>query len=379
MKKRTIVHNRGKRAPPARGGWMSHINGKTLFCTVFLFITVFSMFGNVNAAAPPDCGERNECSRHGACSAEANGCLCDVGFTGPHCDFTQDLCAQVDCGESEGRGRCASEDGKCWCYEGWVGENCDINTCNYHGIYDALHMHCKCFPGFGGRACEECAPAPANHTLTCVGLPLEDNRVVRGSDGALLDDKETNEQSEFYKKYGRFNWMPYYTPTKGLKAFLTGHQHPAVASTPAPVLANTNTADEVAFFDCACNTFMAEEGVREMNAIAGKRASDSFKRGTRGLEERALTLPSCNDVIENYAEKNGRQFNPATATPTSTTNLLNDISRSNSRLDWFVVVYMVSMAVFILTASVAYFLIIFIWNDSGIGEKARNLINIKSQ
>ncbi len=180
-------------------------------------------------AADP-CGESGECAvvpdASGALQIE---CRCDDGFEGEFCeectegrtgsdcgtcapDYERDaagtcvvsVCVEIPCSDN---GECVDRDGAavCLCEEGWTGRDCGTCAPGYVERGDACVLDlcastacdqgicrpdtagatgvCHCDPGYGGDACDECAPgytfddiagAPGCYNV----LPMRDSRVL---------------------------------------------------------------------------------------------------------------------------------------------------------------------------------------------------------
>jgi hypothetical protein len=81
-----------------------------------------------------------------------------------------DLCVGVnalDCGD---HGTCQPLTGKCMCDSGYTGETCSYSECGRHGIQITTGGGCSCFPGWGGPTCQTCAgPNTARgHVYICM-------------------------------------------------------------------------------------------------------------------------------------------------------------------------------------------------------------------
>ncbi|XP_039343446.1 sushi, nidogen and EGF-like domain-containing protein 1 isoform X4 [Mauremys reevesii] len=146
---------------------------------------------------PPECDEINECLsqpcfNRGLCKDRIAEflCLCEAGYTGPHCELEIDECQSDPC---KNGGTCKDLPGSfaCHCPDGFVGIQCEIevDACesapcrnggdceNYGGSY-----LCVCPEGFFGYHCETasdpcfyspcgsrgyCLPSNGSHSCTC--------------------------------------------------------------------------------------------------------------------------------------------------------------------------------------------------------------------
>jgi hypothetical protein len=82
-----------------------------------------------------------ECSNHGACSTNAQVCICDVLYTGDHCEYA---CPALTLGDvtlpCSGHGKCAK--GTCECTAPYSGRFCQIDISNIivlNGYLDSRH------------------------------------------------------------------------------------------------------------------------------------------------------------------------------------------------------------------------------------------------
>uniref|UniRef100_A0A8C3HLB6 Sushi, nidogen and EGF like domains 1 n=1 Tax=Chrysemys picta bellii TaxID=8478 RepID=A0A8C3HLB6_CHRPI len=146
---------------------------------------------------PPECDEINECIsqpcfNRGLCKDRIAEflCLCEAGYTGPHCELEIDECQSDPC---KNGGTCKDLPGSfaCHCPDGFVGIQCEteVDACesapcrnggvceNYGGSY-----LCVCPEGFFGYHCETasdpcfyspcgsrgyCLPSNGSHSCTC--------------------------------------------------------------------------------------------------------------------------------------------------------------------------------------------------------------------
>uniref|UniRef100_A0A8C3RX37 Sushi, nidogen and EGF like domains 1 n=1 Tax=Chelydra serpentina TaxID=8475 RepID=A0A8C3RX37_CHESE len=146
---------------------------------------------------PPECDEINECLsqpcfNRGLCKDRIAEflCLCEAGYTGPHCELEIDECQSDPC---KNGGTCKDVPGTfaCHCPDGFVGIQCEteVDACesapcrnggdceNYGGSY-----LCVCPEGFFGYHCETasdpcfyspcgsrgyCLPSNGSHSCTC--------------------------------------------------------------------------------------------------------------------------------------------------------------------------------------------------------------------
>uniref|UniRef100_A0A674J6I1 Sushi, nidogen and EGF like domains 1 n=1 Tax=Terrapene triunguis TaxID=2587831 RepID=A0A674J6I1_9SAUR len=146
---------------------------------------------------PPECDEINECLsqpcfNRGLCKDRIAEflCLCEAGYTGPHCELEIDECQSDPC---KNGGTCKNLPGSfaCHCPDGFVGIQCEteVDACesapcrnggvceNYGGSY-----LCVCPEGFFGYHCETasdpcfyspcgsrgyCLPSNGSHSCTC--------------------------------------------------------------------------------------------------------------------------------------------------------------------------------------------------------------------
>eukprot|EP00457_Paulinella_chromatophora_P000141 gb/GEZN01000141.1/.p1 GENE.gb/GEZN01000141.1/~~gb/GEZN01000141.1/.p1 ORF type:complete len:2115 (+),score=54.91 gb/GEZN01000141.1/:104-6448(+) len=116
-----------------------------------------------------DCSHRIkckiDCGPRGTCSGGGLSCVCDPGWRGARC--SRELCPN-EC--SPPRGACHSEalnplafsfkhavEG-CVCQEGWSGEDCSVEVCkpssDCSGRGSCVRGRCQCDGGFEGSACE---------------------------------------------------------------------------------------------------------------------------------------------------------------------------------------------------------------------------------
>ncbi|XP_043377979.1 sushi, nidogen and EGF-like domain-containing protein 1 isoform X3 [Chelonia mydas] len=146
---------------------------------------------------PPECDEINECLsqpcfNRGLCKDRIAEflCLCEAGYTGPHCELEIDECQSDPC---KNGGTCKDLPGSfaCQCPDGFMGIQCEteVDACesapcrnggdceNYGGSY-----LCVCPEGFFGYHCETasdpcfyspcgsrgyCLPSNGSHSCTC--------------------------------------------------------------------------------------------------------------------------------------------------------------------------------------------------------------------
>ncbi|XP_030432394.1 sushi, nidogen and EGF-like domain-containing protein 1 isoform X3 [Gopherus evgoodei] len=146
---------------------------------------------------PPECDEINECLsqpcfNRGLCKDRIAEflCLCEAGYTGPHCELEIDECQSDPC---KNGGTCKDIPGSfaCHCPDGFMGIQCEteVDACesapcrnggdceNYGGSY-----LCVCPEGFFGYHCETasdpcfyspcgsrgyCLPSNGSHSCTC--------------------------------------------------------------------------------------------------------------------------------------------------------------------------------------------------------------------
>ncbi|XP_050821293.1 sushi, nidogen and EGF-like domain-containing protein 1 isoform X4 [Gopherus flavomarginatus] len=146
---------------------------------------------------PPECDEINECLsqpcfNRGLCKDRIAEflCLCEAGYTGPHCELEIDECQSDPC---KNGGTCKDLPGSfaCHCPDGFMGIQCEteVDACesapcrnggdceNYGGSY-----LCVCPEGFFGYHCETasdpcfyspcgsrgyCLPSNGSHSCTC--------------------------------------------------------------------------------------------------------------------------------------------------------------------------------------------------------------------
>ncbi|TFK03932.1 neuronal calcium sensor 1 [Platysternon megacephalum] len=146
---------------------------------------------------PPECDEINECLsqpcfNRGLCKDRIAEflCLCEAGYTGPHCELEINECQSDPC---KNGGTCKDLPGSfaCHCPDGFVGIQCEteVDACesapcrnggdceNYGGSY-----LCVCPEGFFGYHCETasdpcfyspcgsrgyCLPSNGSHSCTC--------------------------------------------------------------------------------------------------------------------------------------------------------------------------------------------------------------------
>lgn len=142
---------------------------------VITFALSYALFGMAAAASPV-----GGCGEHGVWAGPERGCLCKPGWTGLHCEDSQNMCAGLR-SKCEPHGFCeVSAEGvpSCVCADGWMGEHCKYRTCGFRGLYDPELDECECWP-YAGHSCDEC-PKKEGRTLVCLwshaideALPIE--------------------------------------------------------------------------------------------------------------------------------------------------------------------------------------------------------------
>ncbi len=94
-----------------------------------------------------------DCSGHGFCFRPGRKCICEPGYTGKDCSQDDGSCGAGSCGN---HGTCRH--GQCICDLGWSGSHCEFQNqcpanCNKRGF--CVNGECHCYTGFEGSACEK--------------------------------------------------------------------------------------------------------------------------------------------------------------------------------------------------------------------------------
>jgi GH15 family glucan-1,4-alpha-glucosidase len=133
-----------------------------------------------------------DCSRHGSCVIEGGAaqCRCDTGYMALGIECQPDPCAARQCDH----GTCRQAYGLCECAAGWGGAACDACAPGYHleggdcmpdapcqthhCIHGKCHVDgaqelCDCDAGYTGDVCDACATGWHPDGLTCVADPAD--------------------------------------------------------------------------------------------------------------------------------------------------------------------------------------------------------------
>ncbi|XP_067865490.1 tenascin-like isoform X1 [Heterodontus francisci] len=109
------------------------------------------------------CGAKRalDCGAHGTFSASTCGCVCEEGWSGPHCS---EASCPANC-----QGDCVA--GRCVCQAGFTGKDCSEEICpdNCNDQGRCINDKCVCFPGYTGHGCtEETCPDDCKGRGRCV-------------------------------------------------------------------------------------------------------------------------------------------------------------------------------------------------------------------
>lgn len=167
------------------------------------------------------------CGKHGSCDSTVRGCSCDLGWTGPYCTKSQDVCGSTSCSM---HGSCNPLTGKCMCNNDWVGYECQYPSCTLNGIYSPIYRKCLCLDGFAGEDCETCdIPQDESQIYICI---LRSNTIDLSHWSyylKLIDKKEYELRMEI------------------ISIAKDNNIDPLINS----ILPNTTTKDNV-YYDCSC-------------------------------------------------------------------------------------------------------------------------------
>jgi len=135
----------------------------------------------------------SQCSGHGTLNATTLACVCNSGYAGPQCQYSNS-------GTCSGHGVVQSS-GSCVCDAHWAGQNCQTpsvvlsfsggTSCSGHGTLSGGKCVCNnqwtgsscntCPPKYGGANCDRCALGLADYPACVAVAPL-----ICGGHGSLM-------------------------------------------------------------------------------------------------------------------------------------------------------------------------------------------------